>query len=253
MTPAPFIWYDLVTTDMDAATRFYSSVIGWSIADSGMPGMTYSVLKASGAMVGGMMGMPAGFGVPPMWNGYVYSADVDADTARAVALGGKERSAPNDIPGVGRFSIIADPHGALIHLFKPSTSETPAKTDPFTPGHVGWRELHAGDLDEAWAFYSALLGWSKSEAMEMPGMGTYQMFAIGPDGMAGGMMTKAPTDPAPPHWNYYFNVASIDAAVQRIKELGGEILQGPDEVPGGMWSVNARDPQGAMFSIVGNT
>jgi len=53
----------------------------------------------------------------------------------------------------------------------------------------------------------------------------------------------------PPHWGIYFLVDDINAAIERVKASGGKILNGPMEVPGGDWVVNAMDPQGAAFSL----
>ncbi len=80
-------------------------------------------------------------------------------------------------------------------------------------------------------------------------MGMYQMFDR-PHGMIGGMMKK-PKELAhvPPNWNIYFLVPDINAAVDKVKAKGGQILNGPMEVPGGDWVVNAMDPQGAAFSL----
>ena len=84
--------------------------------------------------------------------------------------------------------------------------------------------------------------------MDMGAMGTYQIFAIG--GVpCGGMMTKMPQIPHP-FWLYYFNVDGIDAAMTRVKKAGGQILNGPMEVPGGSWIAQCIDPQGAMFAMV---
>ena len=82
-------------------------------------------------------------------------------------------------------------------------------------------------------------------------MGVYQLFATGGEAV-GGMMTKMPQEPRP-FWLYYFQVDKVDAAVERIKQGGGKILNGPMEVPGGQWIAQAADPQGAMFAIVGKT
>jgi predicted enzyme related to lactoylglutathione lyase len=65
------------------------------------------------------------------------------------------------------------------------------------------------------------------------------------------MMTKPAQIPAP-MWLYYFNVGDIDAAAQRVTGNGGKVLIGPMEVPGGGWIVQATDPQGAMFALVGS-
>jgi hypothetical protein len=67
----------------------------------------------------------------------------------------------------------------------------------------------------------------------------------------GGMMTKAPQIPVP-CWNFYFNVDSIKAAMERVKTGGGTVMNGPMQVPGGGWIIQGQDPQGAMFSLVSN-
>jgi predicted enzyme related to lactoylglutathione lyase len=134
-------------------------------------------------------------------------------------------------------------------LFKGSSDAQPQQVGPGVPGHTGWRELHAGDRERAFGFYSGLFGWTKAEALDMGPMGIYQLFATG--GVpVGGMMTKTQAFPAPA-WLYYFNVDDIEAAVVRVKDKGGQLLMGPHEVPGGAWIVQGRDPQGAMFALVG--
>jgi len=62
-------------------------------------------------------------------------------------------------------------------------------------------------------------------------------------------MTK-PAEMPVAAWNFYINVPTIDAAITRITEGGGAIVNGPMEVPGGSWIVQATDPQGAFFSLV---
>jgi predicted enzyme related to lactoylglutathione lyase len=83
----------------------------------------------------------------------------------------------------------------------------------------------------------------------MGAMGTYQIFSVGGQGV-GGMMNKPPMVPVA-NWLYYINVADIDAAVDRVKTGGGQILNGPMQVPGGSWIIQGKDPQGAMFALVG--
>ena len=52
-------------------------------------------------------------------------------------------------------------------------------------------------------------------------------------------------------WTYYIGVDDIDRAVAAINEGGGRILNGPMEIPGGEYALNAMDPQGAAFGLVG--
>jgi predicted enzyme related to lactoylglutathione lyase len=116
-------------------------------------------------------------------------------------------------------------------------------------GEASWLELMTTDASAAMTFYHDFFGWQPSEAMDMGAMGKYQMFNRG-DRMIGGMMNKPPEmAQAPPHWAIYFRVPDINAATERIKANGGKILNGPMEVPGGDWIVNAMDPQGASFAL----
>jgi uncharacterized protein len=245
-----FVWYDLMTPDMDASSKFYSHVVGWKISDSGMPGMNYAIIKQGDVDVGGMMPPPPNAqGMPPLWNGYIYADNVDAAAQKAVKLGGSIFQDPVDIPDVGRFAVVADPSGASFLLFKNQGGEYRSPVAEGTPGHIGWRELMSGNWEKAWDFYASMFGWTKDNAMDMGPMGTYQMFKSGND-LIGGMMTKSPEDPMPPHWNYYFNVESAEAAMARATSLGAKITFGPMQVPGGSWALNGIDPQGAAFSLL---
>jgi predicted enzyme related to lactoylglutathione lyase len=165
------------------------------------------------------------------------------------AAGGSIRRAPEDIPGIGRFSVVTDPHGAAFVLFKGNSTPPPVAA-PGTPGFVGWNELHAGDLATEWPFYEKLFCWSNAGEVDMGPAGAYRMFATGTDPSAvGGMMTKTPETPNP-FWLYYFNVAAVDATVARVQASGGKLLMGPHQVPGGQWIAQFLDPQGAIFGVV---
>jgi uncharacterized protein len=247
-----FVWYELMTTDATAAETFYKSVIGWNGQDAGYPDFPYTLLSVGDTQVAGLMTLPkeaCDAGAKPGWMGYVAVDDVDDYTARFMKGGGMVHRAPADIPGVGRFAIVADPQSAVIVLFKGTGTSPPAPAN--TPGYVGWRELLAADGAAAFAFYSEMFGWTKGDAVDIGPMGIYQLFATASGGEPiGGMMTKPPDVPAP-FWTYYFQVDGIEPAVARINAAGGTIINGPMEVPGGSWIVQALDPQGGMFALVG--
>jgi predicted enzyme related to lactoylglutathione lyase len=250
--PNPFVWYDLATTDTKGAEAFYHSVVGWSAHDSGLKDRPYILLSMGSAPVGGLMPIPeeaAARGVPPMWMAYIGVDDVDAYAARVTSAGGSIKRGPEDIPnGIGRFAVVADPQGAPFVLFK-GMGSPPA--DPLTgadPGRVSWHELWANEFESEFAFYSSLFGWTKTATHDMGPMGIYQIFSTG-DGDAGGMLNKPPQAGDYAYWLLYFNVPSADTAVERINQAGGKVLQGPHQVPGGSWIVQAIDPQGAVFAI----
>src|SRR5262249_38132919 len=108
--------------------------------------------------------------------------------------------------------------------------------------------LYAVDGEKAFPFYAEMFGWTKAEAIDMGEMGRYQLFAAA-GAPIGGIMTK-PANLSMPFWNYYFQVDAIAPAVERLKAGGGQVINGPMQVPGDSWIVQGRDPQGAMFSLV---
>jgi uncharacterized protein len=242
----PFIWHDLMTPDVAAAKKFYGDVVGWNFSHQ-MP--AYEVANVGKAGVAGIMETPAELkGMPPFWAGYIFTPDVDAACAQVKKLGGKIHREPWDVPGMLRMAIVADPTDASFNIMQPFSTEQREMAKEDAVGTVAWNELHAGELDAAWQFYSAMFGWTKGEVMPMGDMGDYMLFQI--DGKdVGGMMKRQEMLPRP-MWLYYFKVNGIDAAVARINKGGGKIAMGPHQVPGGQWIVSAFDPQGASFQLI---
>jgi len=247
-----FVWYELMTTDTKAAETFYRNAVGWSAADSGMPGMSYTLFSFGETPVAGLMALPkeaCDSGARPGWLGYVAVDDVDANAAKVKDRGGSIQRPPSDIPGVGRFAIVADPQGAVFALFNAAEDCEEARPAQEGIGHGGWSELMAAEWESAFGFYADLFGWEKGEAVDIGPMGVYQVFTQNGQ-QIGGMMTKPEALPLPaPCWLYYFIVDGIDAAIARVKAGGSRILNGPMEVPGGGWIVQCVDPQGAMFAL----
>lgn len=248
-----FVWHELTTSDREAAKAFYGEVAGWTLEDMPMGDFTYTIAKAGEPMVAGLMETPEparSQGVPPHWTGYVAVESVDESARKGEGLGGRTLYGPQDIPGIGRFAIVADPTGAAYALFAALPSDDPGpEAQPNDPGAIGWNELYAGDLTAAWTYYEAMFGWRKDQAIDIGDMGVYQLFAAG-DRVLGGMMTKPAQMPAPA-WLYYVASPDIDAATAKITANGGKVLMGPMQTPGGDWITQAQDPQGALFAVVG--
>src|SRR5258707_7405732 len=236
-----FVWYELMTTDTKAAQDYYTKVAGWGAQPAPNASMPYTLFNVGDTPVGGMMDQPEDakkMGAPPSWLGYVGDDDVDATTDHARRLGGAVYVEPRDIPNVSRVSVIAEPHKAVIGLFKWSIPMPDAPVPAETPGRIGWHELASTDWEKGYAFYNALFGWQKADAMDMGAMGTYQIFSTGgPPG--GGMFNKPPVGPAP-FWLFYFNFGDFDAAAGRLKAGGGTGVHGPVGVTGGGWVAPAK-------------
>ncbi|WEF23900.1 VOC family protein [Paracoccus sp. S3-43] len=248
------VWFELATTQgqLAAAGDFYARLLGWRIADAGMEGFTYHLASSDGDMVAGLMEISDGMAeMPPNWTIYFGVDDADRAAAAIAAAGGRIWKEPADIPGTGRFAVAADPQGAPFGILAPlpmADGSGGGAFDQQKAGHGNWTELMSSDPAAGFAFYAGLFGWSKGEAMDMGEMGTYQLFRH--DGAEiGGMMGlgNAPQ----PCWLAYFGVNGVNPAIARIREAGGTLQHGPQEVPGGAHIAIATDPQGAWFAVVG--
>jgi predicted enzyme related to lactoylglutathione lyase len=254
-----FIWYELMTSDQDAAIAFYTSVVGWSAADMTIPELgdyCYTIVSAGESGIGGIAQLSDEMcesGMRPGWFGYIGVSDTDAAAKAIVEKGGALHMGPDDIPTVGRFAMVADPGGAAFYLLTPLPQENaPPRAKPEDFGAVGWHELYAGQGEQAaFEFYSSQFGWETAELMDMGPMGKYRLFGAGGEAF-GGMMDKPDQVPRS-MWGFYFHVPNLGQAIGRIKERGGEILHEPHQVPGDSWVVKAADPQGAVFSLVSKT
>lgn len=245
-----FCWYDLMTSDPGAAEGFYKEVSGWG-TDIWEGGSTpYTMFTRAGQALGGVMELPEqakAQGAPPNWLGYVAVPDTSETVAKTTELGGTTYVEPTEIPNVGTFAVLADPQGAVFAVFT-STEDAPGHDSPPTTGEFSWHELATTDHEAAFDFYAELFGWQKTEAMDMGEAGIYQMYGAGSFPL-GGMYNKPAEMPAPPHWLYYIMVDDVNATVEKVKQLGGQVLNGPMEVPGGDVIAQCMDPQGAAFAV----
>ena len=260
-TPGGFIWYELMTTDVDAAARFYGAVVGWKIADGAASGAggrnDYRMIACSdGGMAGGVLPLTKDMlshGASPTWLGYLHVSDVDAATRAIVADGGAVHLPKLSLP-VGDLAMVSDPMGTAFYVMRPvPPPNAPVAAspvfDPKAAQHVRWNELASPDLARAKAFYARHFHFEFNDVMPMGPMGDYCF--IDHDGVRLGAIMQQPPEGAPPTWLFYFGVPSIAEAGRAIETGGGRILNGPHQVPGGDWILTAVDPQGAPFGCVG--
>ena len=241
-----FVWHELMTTDPQGAGAFYSKVLPWKTQPSGMP--DYTLWVAGKTQTGGLMPQPEDArraGAPPSWLIYIGTPDVDATAAEAQRLGGKVLKPPADIPGIGRFAVLADPQCATFAIFTPGGSPPAGGGSPAPD--FSWHELATSDHQGALAFYSELFGWSRGPAHDMGPDGTYQLVEHGGTQVAG--VFKLMDTSKPPRWLTYIRVASVDRAAAAAKAAGGKVTQGPMEVPGGSRIAQILDPQGGAFAV----
>ena len=164
-----FVWYELMTTDPEAAKDFYTKLIGWTTENWDDGPTPYTMWVNGKTSIGGLMQLPdeaRQHGAPPHWLAYIATPSVDDTIKAAQARGATVRMGPMDIPTVGRIAVMADPQGAVFAVYTPA-SETPGHDGTSKLGEFSWHELATPDHAAAFDFYSQLFGWVKTEAMDM--------------------------------------------------------------------------------------
>jgi uncharacterized protein len=262
-SPGTFCWTELTTTDQDAAKSFYKGLLGWEADDRpvGDGGYVYSMMQVDGKNVAAIAPQPdrsretlatgshprfdqqREAGVPSLWNSYISVADADATAARAAELGATVHAPPFDVMDVGRMAVIQDPQGAHFLLWQPRAHHGASLVN--VPGALVWNELGTPDLDASSAFYGALFGWSIAP-FEGGGPEPYLSIKNG-EANNGGIRPSQQPGP-PPHWLVYFGVEDLDAALQRVGELGGSVHAGPIDIQIAKIAI-VGDPQGAIFAL----
>lgn len=245
--PGEFSWTDLMTDDPDAAATFYSTLFGWVAEPVPMPDAGgYTMLTLNGRYVGALSPKQQGDPGPSRWTMYVNVDDADKTAELVTAAGGTVLAPVMDVFTAGRMAVFMDPTGAAFAVWQPKDHKGAQVTD--VPGALTWIELTTDDTGKAKAFYGEVFGWT-GDTHEGGGM-AYTEFSAG-DTKVGGMMGKPPGMPAevPSFWMPYFQTTDPDKAAGEITALGGRVVQGPAEVPGGGRFVVASDPQGAMFGL----
>ncbi len=257
-----FIWYELMTDDVEGAARFYEKLLGWKVSSGvakSASAKDYRMIgRDDGGYAGGVLDLDADMaknGAKPTWLGYLYTPDVDATAAAIKADGGAVHMGPLDI-AVGRIAMISDPMGAPFYIMKPipPSGQKDATSDVFdrkAVQRVSWNELSTTDLLRAQAFYAKHFGFKFEREMDMGKQGPYCFIEhAGQD--IGAMMRRA--EPGQSRWNFAFRTKGTIGAAQRAVEAnGGKVLVPPHEVPGGDWILICNDPQGVRVIFVGTS
>lgn len=249
--PGTPCWIDLMSPDVDASTAFYSGLFGWDAADEHDEegNRIYTNYTRGGQVVAGAAAQQAEMkGAPPVWNTYIATADVDKTSKKVEEAGGTVMMPAMDVMEHGRMAIYGDPTGAVISAWQAGTHIGAQVCNE--PNTWSWNELLTRDVEAASAFYSDVFGWSY-DSMDMQ-VGTYHVIQGGDEGGRGGLMAMPPgmPDMVPNHWSVYFTVSDADATVERARELGGQVVQGPDDMPDVGRLATLHDPMGGSFMIL---
>ena len=241
-------WVDLGSPDPDASARFYGELLGWEAAASEGPVEEtggYRMFRLNGVDMDGLG--PTQEGQPPAWTTYVAVDDAEASKARIEAAGGSTVLAPLTVMDAGTMAIFTDPAGgAFFAVWQPGRHRGAQIVNAV--GAMTMNEVDTRDFEGAARFYGDVFGW-EVERIEQDGALLYGSFRL--DGrLVAGILPMGENFPpqVPPHWRPYFGVGDLEAAAQKVAELGGQVVAGPIAVPEGRF-ISALDPHGAAFSL----
>ena len=243
--PGKFCWVDLNTSSSVGAKEFYCKLMGWEYEDAPMgEGMVYTTFTLGGERVAAMF-EDSFSSAPPHWNSYICVDDIEAVTAKSVALGAVVRMEPMEVMGHGKMSSISDPTGALVSFWQPQTHT--GYTLVNEPCAICWNELSTNNVAVAEKFYSELLGYGVKHSMMT---GPYVELQVEGKSVAGITEMESELKEAPSYWGVYYTVGNCKETVAKAESLGATVLIHPREVPGvGVWAM-IKDPQGAIFAIM---
>jgi uncharacterized protein len=250
-TPGTFSWVELATTDQKEAVAFYRSLFNWDVNEQPIgPAETYSMFLLRGKEVGAAYTMrpeERQTGAPPHWNLYVTVRSVDDTVKRARELGAKLLAPPFDVMDAGRMAVLQDPAGAVFQVWQAKDHIGAKLLDE--PGTLCWSELTTRDTKAAETFYTQLFDWTAKHSAPDSGM-DYTEFSNQEKPGAGMMSMPAEMPPqVPSYWMPYFQVADCDASTGQAKQLGGNLMVGPHDIPKTGRFAILTDPQGAMFAL----
>jgi len=256
LTPTPtanrqvgqFVWYDLLTNDLEGAKRFYGELFGWTFDDGGESSPVYTSILHNGRAIGGIadtgeMEREVDVNVS-QWVSSLSVEDVDLAAAEVVRLGGEIRGEPQDLPNRGRVAVVRDNQNALVALVTSTTGDP--VMDRTEVGGWLWTELWTRDAEASISFYEELMGY-EAVPYEAENPGDY--FLLERDGLTLAGILAYDFEVVEPNWLPYILVDDPASLVEKVVELGGQVIFPPNpEVRGGGVAVIA-DPSGAAVTI----
>ena len=235
-------WFELSSPDPAAAQEFYSALLGWEFDGTGPLGLG-SAAHADGRRVAGVSEQPAGQQGPAFWSVYFRVEDLSAHLAAVDAADGQALMAIPDFDGTAGVALVADTAGTAFGVLQ--YDDDRALQAHGRPGSVGWVELFAGS-PAVRDFYTAVFDWGFTPLSEQEEQGYWAIDRA--EARVGGLFDATGVS-IPPHWEAHLCVPDVDALVDRVTELGGDVLAAPHDSHHGRVG-RFIDAQNAAFTLV---
>lgn len=248
------IWIDLGSHDLEAAIPFHTELFGWTFTDQGEDFGHYHMITRDGSPVGGAMSTLMGPDgptdqpqSPTAWTVYLATEDVQATTDNAQRNGATIIVPPMPVRELGSMAVLEDPAGAVVGLWQPDQFEGFVSVPE--PGAPVWFEAMVRDFDAALPFYRDVLDWNPQY------MGGDEQAEVRyvtndvQDAASAGLYDASSWNPTSSYWRAYIGMEDTDASLAKLQQLGGTLVDGPEDTPFGRLAT-VQDPQGAQFQII---
>jgi uncharacterized protein len=238
-------WVDISVPDLEKARKFYGELLGWTTEVGAAEFANYTNASVDGRLVAGLVPQQDA-AQPVAWTTYLATEDAAATEAKVQAAGGLVMMPVMDVSGVGKMGIYADPAGAVFGIWEAGTHKGVQLAN--VPGALAWNENMSAAFEENQKFYAEVFGYSYDD-MSAEGF-QYATFATTGDAAGGiGALPSGSMAGTPAVWTVYFGVADTDATVAKAKELGGSVVDEPQDTPFGRLA-RLTDDQGAVFCVI---
>jgi uncharacterized glyoxalase superfamily protein PhnB len=213
------------TPDADRAAEFYGHVLGWTYDPQ-----THEVTSTTQHM--GIYSVDSGQGMLCCY------AVADLQGARQAILDGGGSVGEEQQFDFGTVLDATDPQGTAFAVFQPGASEPRPALNGSGPGELSYITYEVPDSAAFKAFYSGVLFWTFEPGRIADGWGVAQTHPMA--GVAGGATASVTV----PMWT----VEDVDAAVARVREAGGTVIEEPSQQPYGRMA-QCTDDQGTRFYL----
>jgi predicted enzyme related to lactoylglutathione lyase len=239
-------WIDLMTSDTAKSRKFYGDLFGWTSEDAGEEYGGYINFHKDGVPVAGLMQSTPDMGVANVWSVYLATDDAEKTVEAAVANGGQVIVPAMAVLELGSMAVITDAGQAAVGMWQPGLHKGMGIIGE--PNAPSWFELHTRDYEASVRFYRDVFKWDTHEVSNTPEL-RYTTLGEGENQQAGIMDASAflPSG-VPAHWSIYFGVENADAALAKIKKLGGATVLPAEDTPYGRLAT-ASDATGSVFKL----